>query len=259
MSAPRLHPTASVDPVARLGPNVVVGPYAVIGPGVALGDGTVVGAHAVLEGDTALGRGCVIGVGAALGGAPQDRRYGGRATRLEIGEDTVIREYTTVNRGSHGEGITRIGHRCFLMTYVHVGHDCVIEDDVTIANAVQLGGHVHVEAGVTLGGTAAVQQFVRIGTLAFVGGGTRVVQDVPPYTRAAGDPLRLYGINAIGLTRAGVSADVRDALKRAFRLIFNSDLTPREASALVRERLGHVPEIERLVAFLERAEHGVPV
>lgn len=254
-----VHPTAHVAPDVRLAPGTVVGPYAVLGPGVTVGAETRIGAHAVVRRDTAIGARCEVGPGAVLGGDPQDRRYGGEPTRLEIGDETRIREYSTINRGTTARGATRIGRRCYLMTYVHVAHDCTIEDDVTIANAVQLGGHVHVEAGAVLGGTAAVQQFVHIGTLGFVGGASRVVRDVPPYVRAAGDPLRLYGINTLALTRAGVPPATCLALKRAFRLLFNSDLTSAEAAALLRREGGAPPEVLRLLDAAVHTEREVAV
>lgn len=253
-----MHPTAQVHATARLGAGVVVGPYAVIGPSVEIGAGTRLAAHAVVERDTTIGSECEIGVGVVVGGAPQDRTYGGAPTRVEIGDGTSIREYSTVNRGS-ATGVTRIGRRCFLMTYVHVAHDCRLDDDVTLANFVQLAGHVHVEAGATLGGTTAVQQFVRIGTLAFVGGASRVVADVPPYMRAAGNPLRWYGVNTVGLTRANTSRHTRQALKHAYRLLFNSDLVRADALAQVRDEAADVPEVSRLADFLDRAASGAVV
>lgn len=254
-----VHATAVVDAAAELDCGVSVGPYAVIGPAVRIGSGTMVAAHAVIEGATSVGANCRIGVGAVLGGPPQDRKYRGEATRLEIGADTLIREYTTINRGSTARGLTSVGRGCFLMTYVHIAHDCVIEDEVTLANAVQMAGHVHIEAHATVGGSTPIHQFVRIGTHAFVGGGSRVPQDVPPYARAAGNPLRLFGINTLGLTRAGVSPETRHALQHAYRLLFNSDL-PRRAAIERLEREGPMrPEVERLVAFVRCSERGVLV
>lgn len=251
-----IHATAIVDPGAQLGSNVEIGPCAVIGRDVQVGDGTRVGAHAVVE-HTTIGSGCTVGAGTILGAAPQDRKFTGAPTRLEIGEGTIIREYATLHRGTEATGRTRVGRGCFLMTYVHVAHDCVIEDDVTIANMVQLAGHVHVEAHAAISGLCPVHQFVRIGTYAYVGGGSRVPQDVPPYTTAVGNPLKLYGINTIGLTRAGFPPDVRLALKRAYRLLFNSGLTTSEAAA----QLGADPaigrEVRTLVDFVTRSERGV--
>ncbi len=254
-----VHPTAIIDPGARLGPRVRVGPYAIVGPRVTLDEGVAIAAHAVLEQDVRVGRDTRIGVGAVIGGEPQDLKYDNEPTRVEIGADCVIREYVTVNRGTAATGLTTVGDRCFLMAYAHVGHDCVLEDDVILANAVQLGGHVHLEAQVSIGGSTAIHQFARIGTYAFVGGGSRVAQDVPPYAKAAGSPLKMYGINAVGLRRSGLSRDCRMALKRAFRLLFNSDMTTSEAIEFLRAEGTTHTEVERLLDFFGTTERGVLV
>jgi UDP-N-acetylglucosamine acyltransferase len=255
----RIHPTAVLDPAAAVGDAADIGPYAVLGPGVTVGAGSVVGAHVVIERNATIGRGCYLGTGAVIGSDPQDLKYRGEETWVEIGDETRIREYVTVHRGSRASGRTRVGRRCFLMAYSHIGHDCVLEDDVTLANAVQLGGHVTLEAQVSIGGATAVHQFVRVGTQAFVGGGSRVTQDVPPFSRAAGNPLRLFGINAVGLRRAGLDRAARLTLQRAFRLIFNSDLTPSEALERLRAEGPASPEVERLVRFFGQSDRGVLV
>jgi UDP-N-acetylglucosamine acyltransferase len=254
-----IHPSAIVDPAAELGRDVVIGPYAVVGPGVTLGDETRIAAHAVIERNAILGRSCDIGVGAVIGGDPQDVKYRDEPTWVEIGDGTRIREYATINRGSTATGRTIIGRNGYFMAYVHVGHDCVVEDGVTIANAVQLGGHVQVEAHAGIGGSSAVHQLARIGTYAFVGGGSHVRQDVPPYAKISGNPVRVYGVNAVALRRAGLGEEARLALKRAFRLVFNSDLTPTEAIERLRASEPETPEIARLIEFFARSERGVLV
>jgi UDP-N-acetylglucosamine acyltransferase len=254
-----IHPTALVDRAAELGRDVTVGPYAIVGPGVTVGDHTRLGPHAVIERDASIGGRCEIGVGAVVGSAPQDTKYRGEPTRVEVGDETIIREYVTVNRGTTATGRTVVGRGCYLMSYTHVAHDCVLEDDVTLANVVQLGGHVHLEAHVSIGGSSAVHQFARIGTYAFVGGGCRVRQDVPPYAKAAGHPLRIYGINAVGLRRGGLTPETRLALKHAFRLLFNSELTTSEALDRLRADGLECPEVGRLLEFFSRSERGVLV
>lgn len=251
-----VHPTAIVDPGTVIGSDVEIGPFAVVGPAVTVGDGTRVGPHAVLE-HCRIGAGCVVGAGAILGAQPQDSKYRGAVTLLEVGDHTVIREYCTLHRGTEARGTTSVGAHCFLMTYVHVAHDCVIEDHVTIANMVQLAGHVHIEAHATISGLCPVHQFVRIGTHAYIGGGSRVPQDVPPYTTAVGNPLKLYGINTVGLTRAGFPSDVRLQLKRAYRLLFNSDLATSEAARRLTDAPDSIPEVRRLAEFLMASERGV--
>jgi UDP-N-acetylglucosamine acyltransferase len=255
----RIHATAIVDVGAALGPDVAVGPYCIIGSNVRIGAGTTIGPHAVIERDTTVGASCAISAGAVLGADPQDLKYRGEATSLEIGDETVIREYATLHRGTAASGRTVVGKRCYLMAYVHVAHDCVIEDDVVIANAVQLAGHVHVEANATIGGLAPIHQFVRIGRFALVGGGSRVPQDVPPFTRAAGNPMRLYGINSLALVRAGVPPEVRAALKHAYRLLFNSNLRLGQAAEQLRLESADVPEVMRLVDFVVSSQRGVLV
>ncbi len=255
----QIHSTAVIDPGARLAAGTTVGPFAVVGPGVEVGVGTVIGPHAVIERDTMLGQRCVIGAGAVLGADPQDLKYHGEATRLEVGDETHIREYATLHRGTAASGRTCVGRHCYLMAYVHVGHDCVIEDGVVLANAVQLAGHVHVEAQASIGGLTPVHQFVRIGRLAFVGGGSRVPQDVPPFARAAGNPMKLYGINSPGLVRAGFSCEVRAALKHAFRLLFNSRLSLSQAVEQLRAESADVGEVMQLVDFVVSSQRGVLV
>lgn len=255
----RIHPTAVIAPDAEIDEGTRVGPFAVIGPNVALGEGVSIASHVVIECNTKIGPGCSVGVGAVLGSAPQDRSYQDEETWLEIGAGTLIREYATLNRGSAATGVTTVGQGCFIMSYAHVAHDCVLEDDVTIANAVQLAGHVRIGHNATLGGLTPVHQFVRIGAYAFVGGGSRVPQDVPPYARTAGNPIKLYGINTVGLSRAGFSREQRLRLQHAFRLLFNSDLTTSEAVDRLKLEATLEPEIDELIAFVTRSERGVLV
>jgi UDP-N-acetylglucosamine acyltransferase len=254
-----IHRTAIIDPDAHLAADVRVGPYAVIGPRVTVGAGTVIGPHAVLECNARLGSGVQVGVGTVIGGAPQDLKYKGEETWVEIGDGTVLREYCTVNRGSSASGKTTVGARCFLMTYVHVAHDCHIGDDVVIANSVQMAGHVTIDDRATVSGLTPIHQFCRIGTYAFVGGGSRVNQDVPPYTKAVGNPVHLYGLNSVGLQRAGFSPEVKLALKRAYRLLFNSDLTVSQGIARARGELPPLPEVETFLGFIESSQRGVMV
>ena len=253
-----VHPTALVDPRAHLGQGVEIGPYAVIGPGVELGDHCRVGPHAVLERNVRLGEAVTIGAASVLGSPPQDVKYRGEETFVEIGPRTVIREHSTVNRGSSATGLTAIGADCYLMSYVHVAHDCRLGDGVAIANATQLSGHIIVEDRVTLSGLIAVHQFVTIGTHAFVGGASRVNQDIPPYVKAVGNPVELFGLNTVGLQRAGVSAETLRLLKRAYRLLFNSDLPRPEAIAGLAGEAAASPEVRRLVEFVGSARRGVP-
>ena len=254
-----IHRTALVDPTAELGRDVSVGPYAIIGPKVTVGDRTTVSGHAVLERNARIGSGVRIGYGTVIGNDPQDLKYRGEETWVEIGDGTVVREYCTINRGTTATGLTRIGARCFLMTYVHVAHDCHLGNDVIIANSVQMAGHVHIDDRAIVSGLTPIHQFVRIGTYAFVGGGSRVNQDVPPYTKAVGNPVHLYGLNSVGLQRAGFPPEIKLALKRAYRLLFNSDLTVSQGIARARGELPPLPEVESFLRFIEESQRGVLV
>ncbi len=253
-----IHPTALVDPTAGLGCDVEIGPFAMIGPHVEVGDGCRIAARVTIERNARLGPGVVVGVGSVIGGDPQDLKYRGEETWVEIGADTVIREYATVNRGTTASGVTRVGARCFLMSYVHVAHDCQIGSQVIIANGTQLAGHVAVHDRATLSGLVAVHQFATIGRLAFVGGCSRVNQDIPPFVKAVGNPVELYGLNTIGLQRAGLSEDTLRVLKRLYRLFFNSDLNLSQAGERARTELPQHPEVELFIEFVERSNRGIP-
>jgi UDP-N-acetylglucosamine acyltransferase len=255
---PAIHPTALIDSAAELGSGVTVGPYAIIGPNVIVGDRCRLGPRVTLQRNVRLAEDVSIGDGSVLGGDPQDLKYRGEETWVEVGEGTIIREFSTINRATIATFKTTIGARCFIMTYVHLAHDCHVGDDVVIANATQCAGHVTIHDRAILSGLNAVHQFVTIGTYAFVGGGSRVNQDIPPYVKAVGNPMELYGLNSIGLQRAGFSGETVAALKRAYRLFFNSELNLTQAMERARTELPSLPEVERFLAFVESSERGVP-
>ncbi|MBI4540396.1 MAG: acyl-ACP--UDP-N-acetylglucosamine O-acyltransferase [Gemmatimonadetes bacterium] len=255
----RIHGTAIVDPRAELDTGVSVGPYAVIGSNVYIGAGSTVGPHAFIERNTTVGRDCRIGFSAVLGTDPQDLKYKGERTELVIGDHTVIREFATLNRGTAVLGRTRVGSDCLLMAYTHVAHDCQVGDHVILSNAVNMAGHVQIEDWAVIGGVTPIHQFVRIGTHAFVGGGSRVAKDVPPYCRVAGSPARLYGLNTVGLERRGVPAEVRRELKRAYRLFFQSKLNVSQALERAVAELQPLPEVQHLLEFIRRSERGITI
>ena len=252
-----VHATALVDPAAELGQGVTIGPWTLIGPGVRIGDGVAVGPRVLIERDTTVGEDCHIANGAVLGTEPQDLKYKGEETTLEVGARTVIREFATLNRGTSAAGKTVIGSDCLLMAYTHVAHDCQLGNHVILSNAVNMGGHVLIEDWVTIGGLTPIHQFVRIGAHAFVGGGSRIPQDVPPYCRAAGNPPKLYGLNTVGLERCGFSEDVRKALKKAYRTLFASNLNLSQALARADEEVSTIPEVRHLLEFIRSGERGI--
>ena len=252
-----IHPTALVDPAAELGANVVVGPYSIIGPGVVLGDDTVIGPHVLIERDTIIGASCEIAKGAVLGTDPQDLKYRGERTELHIGDRTIIREYATLNRGTAARGRTEVGSDCLLMAYVHVAHDCKLGDHIVVSNATNMGGHVSIDDWAIVGGLTAVHQFVRIGSHAFVGGASRVQKDIPPFVKAAGNPIQLYGLNSVGLQRRAFSDDVRRELKQAYRIFFQSSLNVSQALERARSELSDAPVVQRFLQFVEESERGI--
>ncbi len=254
----QVHPTAIVDPGATLAPGVRVGPYAIIGPDVSIGEGTNVGGHVVIEGRTSIGRDNQIFPFASLGGDPQDLKYGGEPTRLEIGDRNKIREFATMNRGTEvGGGVTRIGDDNLFMAYSHVAHDCRVGDHVVMANAATLAGHVTIEDHAIIGGLVAIHQYSRIGESAILGGGAMVSLDVPPFCVAAGDRARLHGLNVIGLQRRGFDKATISDLRGAYRILFQSSLKLREAIARLRERYPDSARVEQLARFVETSERGV--
>jgi len=254
-----VHPSAIVSPKAVLGARVEVGPFAIIGDGCEVGDDCVIAPRATLERDVRLATGVRIGIGSVIGGAPQDLKYAGEPTTVEIGERTVVREYTTINRGTSQSFKTTVGSSCLLMSYVHLAHDCHIGNGVILANGVQLAGHVVVDEKATISGLSAVHQFVRIGRFSFIGGCSRVSKDIPPFLKAVGNPVKLYGLNGVGLQRNGFPEDVVRELKRAYRLFFRSDLNLSQAMQRAETELEQFPEVAELVQFVEASERGVVI
>ena len=258
-AAPEIHPTAIIDPAAELAPGVVVGPYSIIGPNVRVGARTRIASHVLIERDTTVGEECTISQGAVLGTDPQDLKYMGEPTVLTVGDRTVIREYATLNRGTAASGVTSVGSDCMLMAYTHVAHDCEIGNHVILSNAVNMAGHVTIGDWAIVGGMTPIHQFVRIGAHAFVGGQSRISKDIPPYVKAAGIPLQLYGLNSVGLQRRGFPEEVRRELKRAYRLFFASNHNVAQALARARAELRAIPEVEVFLSFFEHSERGVQV
>lgn len=256
MSA-RIHPTAIVDPRAELADDVEVGPWAYVGPDCRVGAGSVIQMRATLEEHVHLGPRVTVGIGSVLGGKPQDLKFKGEVTTVEIGEGTTIREYVTVNRGTSESFRTTVGKGCFLMSYVHLAHDCHIGDGVIMSNGTQLAGHVRVDDRAIISGLCAVHQFAKIGRHAFVGGASRVSKDIPPYVKAVGNPVKLFGLNSVGLQRSGFSEAVVSELKKAYRLFFRSDLNISQAMARAGEELKPFPEVQAFVAFVEESGRGI--
>lgn len=253
-----IHPTAIVHPGARLGANVAIGPYSLIGDKVTLHDEVEVAGHVVIEGPCEIGRGTQILPFASLGQPPQDLKYRGEETRLEIGERNTIREYVTMNRGTVGGGwVTTVGHDNLFMAQTHVAHDCQVGSFNVFANVASLAGHVTVHDHVTLGAYVGVHQFCRVGAYAFVGGFTKVVKDALPYARTDGTEARCYGANSIGLRRKGFSNEAIRRIQQAFRLLLSAKLNTTQAVEQIRAEMAGEPEIDLLLDFIAQSTRGV--
>jgi UDP-N-acetylglucosamine acyltransferase len=254
----KIHPTALVDPRAELDHDVEVGPYSIVGPGVKIGRGTRIKSHAVIEGNTSIGEDNLIFQFATVGSVPQDLKYRGEDSRLVIGDRNTIREFVSLNPGTTGGGMmTRVGSHNLLMMYCHIAHDCLLGDRNIIANGATLGGHVVVEDYVIVGGLVGIHQFVKVGTSALLGAGSMVSKDVPPYCNATGDRARLKGLNLEGLKRRGFSREQIDAIKKAYRILFQSGLTAKAAVKKAKKEIPGSVEVERLATFVENSRRGI--
>ncbi|PIE69334.1 MAG: acyl-[acyl-carrier-protein]--UDP-N-acetylglucosamine O-acyltransferase [Deltaproteobacteria bacterium] len=256
--ATEIHPSALVAQGAELGQDVVIGPFAIVEKDTRIGDRSIIDASAHIKTLTTLGEDCHIHSFASIGGPPQDLKYHGERTLLEMADRITVREFVTINRGTTGGGgITRVGSDCFVMAYCHIAHDCQLEDHVIMSNGATLAGHVEVAAHAIIGGLSAVHQFVRIGTHAFIGGKTGVAQDIPPYMMAAGDRARLRGPNLIGLKRAGFTRDELKAIKQAYKLIWRTKGNFKGACRDALTQFGDVDKVAHLVDFITTSQRGV--
>jgi len=252
-----VHSLAVVDPRANLAADATIGPFCWVGPDVTLGPGVVLDSNVRVDGHTTLGARVRVHAGAVLGGPPQDLKFRGETSYLTVGDDTVVREGATANLASEEGATTRIGANCLIMAYAHVAHNTAVGDRVILANGVQLAGYVTVEDWAIVGGLTPVHQFVRIGAHAMIGGGCRVPQDVAPFTRAAGQPLKPIGLNAIGLARRGFTPERIAELKQAYRLLFRSNLRVEDAASRMRDELPASPELDHFVRFALDSQRGL--
>ena len=258
MNKTQIHKTAIVDPKAKLGKGVSIGPYSVIDGNVTLGDNCQVGSHCLITGYTTIGKNCQFFTGAVIGRVPQDKKYSDHEkVFLIIGDHNIFREYTTVNPGTGDGGKTIIGNNNLLMAYAHVAHDCVIGNNCVIANNGTLAGHVTLEDMAVVGGLTAVHQFVRLGELSIVGGCSKVVQDIPPFSMCDGHPAKVFNINSIGLKRAKFSAPTINSLRKAFKVLFHSGLTKSHAVQKIEKELAPCPQLKHLIEFTKTSKRGL--
>ena len=258
--SPFIHSQLAVHPSARIAPDVTIGPWTMIGADVTIGAGTEIGPHVVINGPTVIGKNNRISQFASVGDAPQHKRYAGEPTRLEIGDNNIIREYCTLSRGTPGskEGeTTRIGNNNFFMAYTHVAHDCQLGNDIVFANGASLSGHVVVENNVTLGAFCCVHQFCQLGAYSFITRAAMVTKDVAPYVLVSGNPAEHYGLNRVGLERNGLDKEVIDALSQAYRIVFRKGLTLSQALIEIAPLAEQYPEVDYLRIFIQRSERGL--
>jgi len=253
-----IHPTAIIDPDAQLGLNVQVGPYSIVENDVHIGDETQIDSHVLIAAGSRLGAGCKIFKGAVVGTAPQDLKFGGEDSKLVIGDRTIIREFCTLNRGTaHGGMLTKVGNDCFLMAYVHIAHDCEIGNHVILANSISMAGHIEIDDYVSIGGMSVIHQFVKIGCHAFIGGWSRIAQDVPPYILATGETVKYYGPNSIGLKRRGFSDEQIRIIKKAYRFIYGSKLNLKQAVSAIHSDMEITEEVKVILDFIECSDRGL--
>jgi UDP-N-acetylglucosamine acyltransferase len=253
-----IHSTAIIDPTAELSSEVCIGPYAIIGPNVAIDSGTTIGPHTVIKGPTRIGKNNRIFQFASVGEDPQDKKYQGETTGLEIGDRNVIREFSTIHRGTlQDQGITRIGHDNLLMAYTHVAHDCIVGNSVIMANAASLAGHVRVFDFAILGGFSLVHQFCKIGQYSFSAMGSVINRDILPYVMVGGSPTRPHGINNVGLERQGFQPETIRQIRKAYKIVYKSGLKLDEAMQQLAEMALVVPEIDLIVTFLKQTDRSI--
>jgi UDP-N-acetylglucosamine acyltransferase len=253
----RIHPSAIISKKAKVADSVEVGPYSVISDKAEIQSGCSIGANCVIDGNTKIGKNCKIFTGVVIGSIPQDLKFKGEKTQVIIGNNNIIREYTTINLATSATGKTTVGNDNLLMAYTHIAHDCVIGNNCVIANCGTLAGHVTIEDRAVVGGLVAIHQFTRVGALSIIGGCSKVVQDVPPYSTCDGHPTKVFGINSIGLERAGLSKDIIQVLKRAFKILFFSELSFSHAIERVNKELPSCKELTYLVNFIQKSERGI--
>ena len=251
-----IHPTAIIDPTARIGQGASVGAHSIIGKNVCIGDGAHIDAHVLIESNVTLGKDCVVLAGSVIGGAPQDKKYHGEDSYVKIGDGNIIREYVTIHRASGDEQATVLGDGNMLMAYCHVGHNCKLGNNITMANYVGISGHVIIEDKVVFGGFVGVHQKVRIGKLAMIGGMSKVVQDVPPFAIVDGRPIRVYDLNVIGLRRNNISAKVRSEIRHAYKLLYRSNLNVTQAIEAIEREIEPSEDLTYLLDFIKSVREG---
>jgi UDP-N-acetylglucosamine acyltransferase len=252
-----IHPTAIISKKVKLSDDIIVGPYSIIGDNVTVGAKNKIGSHCVIEGNTTIGSGCEVFTGAIIGSRPQDLKYKGEKSFLEIGDNNVIREYCTFNPGTEEGSRTTVGNGNLFMAYSHIAHNCVVGNDCVIANNGTLAGYVTIEDKAVVGGLTAIHQFVRVGKLSIIGGCSKVVQDIPPFSTCDGHPARVYGLNLLGLKRDRLPKDSIEQLNRAFKIFFNSGLSIKHSLEKIEKEIAQTSQVLYLINFIKNSQRGI--
>ena len=252
-----MHKTAIISPKSKIDSNVDIGPFSIIEDNVSIKKNCKIHSHVVIKSGTSIGENCEIFSGSILGEIPQDLKYNGEDTKLEIGDNNIIREYTTIHKGTIDKVTTKIGNNCMLMAYSHVAHDSTIKNNVILSNSVQVGGHVYIDDFAIIGGATPIHQFCKIGKHSFVGGGYRVVQDVPPFIKAMGEPLKYLGINSIGLARNNFSSKEILKIKKAYKILYRSEYNIPQAVSILREEYSNNRGINEIIKFIDKSARGI--
>ena len=252
-----MHKTAIISPKSKIDSNVDIGPFSIIEDNVSIKKNCKIHSHVVIKSGTSIGENCEIFSGSILGEIPQDLKYNGEDTKLEIGDNNIIREYTTIHKGTIDKVTTKIGNNCMLMAYSHVAHDSTIKNNVILSNSVQVGGHVYIDDFAIIGGATPIHQFCKIGKYSFVGGGYRVVQDVPPFIKAMGEPLKYLGINSIGLARNNFSSKEILKIKKAYKILYRSEYNIPQAVSILREEYSNNRGINEIIKFIDKSVRGI--
>ena len=252
-----IHPTALISPSAKIADDVKVGPFCIVEDNVIINSGTILKSGVHICNNTSIGKDCQIFHNSVIGEIPQDLKYDGEETKLIIGDRTKIREFCTINKGTKASGETTIGSDCLLMAYVHIAHDCIIGNNTVLANGVQVGGHVEVGDWVIIGGMTPVHQFAKIGSHSFIGGGYRVVQDIPPYILAMGEPLKYAGINSVGLRRRNFPPEIRNLIKKIYKIIFKSKTNMTDSIKLITDNYSMYDETKIIIKFIKNSNRGL--
>ena len=252
-----MHKNSIISSKSEIASNVQIGPFCIIEDDVSIEKNCKIHSHVVIKSGTSIGQNCEIFSGVVLGEIPQDLKYKGESTELKIGNNNIIREYSTIHKGTIDRGTTQIGDNCMLMAYSHIAHDSIIKNNVILSNSVQVGGHVDIDDFVIVGGATPIHQFCKLGAFSFIGGGYRVVQDVPPYIKAMGEPLRYSGVNSIGLSRNDFSLDRISLIKKAYKILYRSKYNTSQAVSILNDDYPNNNEIKEIINFIDKSDRGI--